>query len=332
MSTKSAVLTLLMRQPTDFLSGEEMAQQLSVSRTAIWKAINELKKEGHIISSSPNKGYSYEKNDVLSAEGIQLSLKPQTPNLHITILGASDSTMKNTKLAAINGEPENTLIVADMQEAPKGRFGRPFFSKAGCGIYMSMLLRPNQNFEEMAQYTVIMAVAVSKAIDCLAKVTTEIKWVNDIYLNGKKVCGILSEAMSDVESGQISNVIIGMGINFSIKQTEFPAALSETATSLFPNQEPTISRNELIAEIWNQFYAILAELPDQSFLDEYRSKSFVLGKEVTFTQAGKNYQGTAKTINPQGELVICLANGTEKTLSSGEISLSSINGKKNPRL
>ncbi|MBP2099860.1 biotin--[acetyl-CoA-carboxylase] ligase [Enterococcus rivorum] len=332
MSTKSAVLTLLMQHPADFLSGEEMAQQLSVSRTAIWKAINELKKEGHSISSSPNKGYHYKKNDVLSVEGIQLALNQQTPKLHISLLNSSDSTIKNAKLAAINGEPENTLIVADMQEAPKGRFGRAFFSKAGCGIYMSMLLRPNQNFEEMAQYTVIMAVAVSKAMDRLTNVTTEIKWVNDIYLNGKKVCGILSEAMSDVESGQISNVIIGMGINFSIKQEEFPEEIHQTATSLFSNQEPTISRNELIAEIWNQFYAILSELPKEQFLEDYRSKSFVLGKEVTFSQAGKNYQGIAKTINQQGELIVTLADGTEKILSSGEISLSTIAGKKNPRL
>lgn len=332
MSTKSAVLTLLMQRSAEFLSGEEMAQQLSVSRTAIWKAINELKKEGHLISSSPNKGYYYEKNDVLSVEGIRLSLNPQTPSLHITLLDSSDSTMKNAKLAAINGAPQNTLIVADMQDAPKGRFGRSFFSKAGCGIYMSLLLRPNQNFEEMAQYTVIMAVAVSKAMDYLTSEATEIKWVNDIYLNGKKVCGILSEAMSDVESGQISNVIIGMGINFSIKQTEFPEELRQTATSLFSNQEPTISRNELIAEIWNQFYAILADLPREQFLEEYREKSFVLGKAVTFTQAGKNYQGIAKAINPRGELIVALDDGHEKILASGEISLTSIAGKKNPRL
>lgn len=332
MSTKSAVLTLLMNQSTDFLSGEDMAKQLSVSRTAIWKAINELKKEGHLISSSSNKGYHYEKSDILSAEGIQLSLNQETPNLHITILKTSDSTMKNAKLAAIDGEPANTLIVADMQEAPKGRFGRPFFAKPQSGIYMSMLLRPNQNFEEMAQYTVIMAVAVSRAMDSLANIYTEIKWVNDIYLNGKKVCGILSEAMSDVESGQISNIIIGMGINFSIKQTDFPENIRQTATSLFPDAEPIFSRNQLIAEIWNQFYVILSKLPDQSFLEEYRSKSLVIGKNVTFTQAGVFYQGVAKEINQHGELIVHLNDGNEKTLSSGEISLSSIGAKKNPTL
>lgn len=328
MSTKSQVLTLLMQQTPDYISGEDMGQQLSLSRTAIWKAINELKKEGHTISSSRNKGYRYEKSDVLSAEGIRLALNSATPELSITVLDASESTMKDAKLAAINGEPNNTLIVADLQEAPKGRFGRPFFSKAGVGIYMSMLLRPNQNFEEMAQYTLIMAVAVARAMDKLANVQTEIKWVNDIYINGKKVCGILSEAMSDVESGQISNVIIGMGINFSLQETDFPKELREKATSLFSASEPTITRNELIGDIWNQFYTILKQLPNQKFLEEYRERSFVLGKTVQFSQAGQDYEGIATAINDRGELVVELQNNVKKILSSGEISLSKIEPSK----
>ncbi|OJG66866.1 biotin-[acetyl-CoA-carboxylase] ligase [Enterococcus moraviensis] len=313
-----------MKQAPEFISGEEMAQQLSLSRTAIWKAINELKKEGHTISSSRNKGYSYDKSDVLSVEGIKLALGSTTPKLSITVLNSSESTMKDAKLAAINGEPDNTLIVADIQEAPKGRFGRPFFSKAGSGIYMSMLLRPNQIFEEMAQYTVIMAVAIARAMDDLAHTNTEIKWVNDIYINGKKVCGILSEAMSDVESGQISNVIIGMGINFSLKQNEFPEDLQKKATSLFPEKKPTITRNELIGAIWTQFYTILDQLPEQGFLDEYRKKSFVIGKTVSFTQAGIDYEGIATAINHHGELIVQLNDQSEKVLSSGEISLSAI--------
>lgn len=325
MSTKSQVLTLLMKHAPDYLSGEEMAQTLSLSRTAIWKAINELKKEGHLISSEHHKGYRYEKTDVLSAEGIRLNLTDATPDLMITVLDSSESTMKDAKLAAINGAPAHTLIVADTQEAPKGRFGRPFFSKAGSGIYMSLLLKPNQNFEEMAQYTVITAVAVARAMDQLAKVHTEIKWVNDIYLNGKKVCGILSEAMSDVETGQITDVIIGMGINFSLKQQEFPEELRAKATSLFAEEKPLITRNELISAIWNQFYAILNQLPEQSFIEEYREKSFVLGKTVAFTQAGTTYQGTAIDINDLGELIVQLATGEKKALSSGEISLSKIN-------
>lgn len=324
MSTKSQVLTLLMEKAPDYLSGEEMGQQLSVSRTAIWKAINELKKDGQTISSSRNKGYRYEPSDVLSAEGIHLFLDAKTPKLAITVVDSSESTMKDAKLAAINGQPANTLIVANQQEAPKGRFGRPFFSKAGQGIYMSMLLRPNQNFEAIAQYTVMMAVAVSQAMDDLAQVHTEIKWVNDIYLQQKKVCGILSEAMSDVETGQISNVVIGLGINFSVQTSEFPNELRDKATSLFPAGSPTITRNELIATIWNQFYRLLAQPTNQTFLAAYREKSFVLGKQVQFSQGGQLYEGLATAINERGELVVQLSDQSTKVLSSGEISLRKI--------
>lgn len=324
MSTKSQVLTLLMEQAPNALSGEEMGQQLSISRTAVWKAVNELKKEGHLISSSRTKGYRYESSDILSAEGIQLLLDAQTPKLTITVVDSSESTMKDARLAAINGQPTNTLIVADMQEAPKGRFGRPFFAKAGSGIYMSMLLRPKQNLESIAQYTLIMAVAIAKAMDELAHVHTEIKWVNDIYLHQKKVCGILSEAMSDVESGQINHVVIGMGINFSLPESEFPGELHEKATSLFPTGSPTITRNELIAAIWNHFYYLLNQTSTQSFLTTYREKSFVLGKIVQFSQAGQAYEGRATAINERGELVVQLPDQSEKVLSSGEISLRSI--------
>lgn len=322
MTIKSSILSLLMEKAPEFISGEEMAQQLKVSRTAIWKAINELKKEGHLINST-RKGYQYQSSDILSVEGIRLHLADKTPKLAIKLLQSSSSTMKDAKLAALNGEETNTLVVADMQEAPKGRFGRPFFASEGGGIYMSILLRPNQSFEEMAQYTIIMAVAIAEAIEAATDIPLEIKWVNDIYKDGKKVCGILSEAMSDVESGQITNIVIGMGINFSIRQEEFPEEIQEKATSLFSDCQPTLTRNELIAAIWNRFYAILSQ-DNTEFLDYYRKKSFVLGKDVTFTQAGTLFQGTAETINNQGELIVRLKDGTQKILSSGEISLSTI--------
>ncbi|MHC5228029.1 biotin--[acetyl-CoA-carboxylase] ligase [Enterococcus sp. LJL99] len=328
MTTKSQVLTLLIQEMGHYISGEEMAQQLSLSRNAIWKAINELRKEGHVIISMKHKGYCYEASDVLCAEGIKLDLAETTPELSITVLEQSESTMKDAKIAALDGQPSNSLIIADMQEAPRGRFGRPFFSKPGCGIYMSMLLRPNKNFAEMAQYTVIMAVAVSKAMDELANVATEIKWVNDIYINGKKVCGILSEAMAGFESGQVANVVIGMGINFSLKQKDFPKELQQKASSLFPTGKPTITRNQLIASIWNHFYQ-LVDAPSETYLDAYREKSFVLGKTVAFTQAGKDYEGIAVAIDDYGELIVKLSDNTEKKLSSGEISLSKIEDKTN---
>lgn len=323
MTTKSQVLSLLLQKSGNYISGEEMATQLSLSRNAIWKAINELKKDGHTIVSTKHKGYLYETSDILSAEEIQLELTTPTPTLNITILDQSDSTMKDAKIAALNGQPNNTLIIANMQNNSRGRFGRSFFSKKDAGIYMSMLLRPNKKLEELAQYTVIMAVAVSKVIDDLAHIHTKIKWVNDIYINDKKVCGILSEALTEFESGQISSIVIGVGINYSLPQKEFPEELQKTATSLFPNEKPLINRNKIIAQIWNTFYELTTS-PSDDYLDYYRKKSLVLGKKVSFVQSGTTYEGLATAITNRGELIVALTDGSEKILSSGEISLKKL--------
>lgn len=325
MTTKSRVLTLLMKQAPNFISGENMAQQLNISRTAIWKAINELKKEGHQINSTKHKGYLYQQSDVLSSEGIYLSLKSNTPIQKIQVMEHSESTMLDAKLIAIQSKSYvPTLIVANDQQHSKGRFGRSFFAKKNAGIYMSLVLKPNQSLEEIAQYTIITAVAVSRAIDCLIGTQTDIKWVNDIYLNDKKICGILSEAISNIETRQISTLIIGIGINFSLKNTDFPEELQKSATSLFSETKPTITRNQLIGEIWNQFYQIIDQLPNQLFLEEYKKKSFVLGKKITFSQSGQSMSGVAKAINSRGELIVQLNDGHSVTLSSGEISLSTI--------
>lgn len=317
LSTKEKVLQKL-KTNTDFVSGERLAQELQLSRTAIWKAIKELEKAGYQIEHH-STGYRYQASDVLDAAEIAAGI--QQP-LTIRVLDTSVSTMKDAQMAVLNGEEPPILVVADMQEAPRGRFNRPFFALEKAGIYMSILLKPDTQLHELPQYTVLMAVAVAQAIDTLAGVNTQIKWVNDIYLNGKKFVGILSEAMMDVEANSLKHVIIGMGINFSIPQEKFPAELQERATSLFANGEPTITRNQLIIEIWNRFFQLL-EQKDLNYLSVYREKSFVLGKQVTFQQKSQPFTGKAVGISDTGELLVDL-DGEITALSSGEISLSSI--------
>lgn len=317
LSTKEKVLQTL-KTTTDFVSGERLAQELQLSRTAIWKAIKELEKAGYQIEHR-STGYRYQASDVLDAAEIAAGI--QQP-LTIRVLDTSVSTMKDTQLAVLNGEESPILVIADMQEAPRGRFNRPFFALEKAGIYMSILLKPDTQLHELPQYTVLMAVAVAQAIDALAGVNTQIKWVNDIYLNGKKFVGILSEAMMDVEANSLKHVIIGMGINFSIPQEKFPPELQEKATSLFADSQPTITRNQLIIEIWNRFFHLL-EQTDANYLSVYREKSFVLGKRVTFQQKNQQFTGKAVGISDTGELLVDL-NGEITALSSGEISLSSI--------
>ncbi|WP_137665129.1 biotin--[acetyl-CoA-carboxylase] ligase [Enterococcus hulanensis] len=316
MTTKEKVLARL-KAAEEILSGEALAQELGVSRTAIWKAIKELEKKGYQIQHLAN-GYRYQPSDILDAKEIQEHINQA---VDVTVLETSDSTMKDAQLAVMEGKKSPLLIVADMQKAPRGRFNRPFFAAKQQGIYMSLLLEPKEQLQELPQYTILMAVAVAEAIDELLGVESQIKWVNDIYLNHRKVVGILSEAMTDVETNSLKYIIIGMGINFSIPQEIYPEELREKATSLFSDGKATTTRNQLIINIWNRFFDLLAE--QTTYLDSYRKKSFVLGKKITFKRKDQLYLGTAVAITDIGELVVDL--GDEKvTLSSGEISLSSI--------
>ena len=319
--TKERVLQLL-KQSNTILSGETIAQQLHVSRTAIWKAIRELEKIGYKIEHLAN-GYRFIQSNLLEAEEIAFA---HLPAQQIFIAKETESTMKLAKIAAMDQQVAPALFLAETQTGGHGRFARPFFSPPG-QINMTLLLKANQSFAELPQYTILAAVAVALAIDEATGKTCRIKWVNDIYLDEKKVCGILSEATSDFESGQISYVTIGIGLNFHLNQTDFPTELQEKVTSLFSDTEPTLTRNEFIQKIWQNFFELIAGLPDQSYLEYYRRKSFVLGKTVRFTQQGQEYTGKAVGISNHGELLVETADGP-KILSSGEISLSQIGEKK----
>ena len=185
------------------------------------------------------------------------------------------------------------------------------------GIYMSIHLKPNCHFADLPPYTMMAAAAIVKAIQRLTGINTEIKWVNDIYLNNKKMAGILTEAISSIESGRITDVIIGIGLNFSI--SDFPEELANKATSLFTSEKPSITRNQLISEIWKLFLTI----PTSDLVKVYKEKSLVLDKQVTFEQAGKTYTGVAKEIGDKGQLLVLTDDGQEKWLSAGEVSLTS---------
>lgn len=235
MTTKDKVLQLLKKTP-DFLSGEKLAQQLEVSRTSIWKAIKELEKAGYRFEHGPT-GYRYLPSDVLDAKEIQQELRSFIPDLKVQTMLTSESTMKDAKLAAAQGDSVSKLFVADTQEQARGRFGRPFFAEPGRGIYMSLLLHPDKRFDELPQYTIIAASACVKAIESVTGRSASIKWVNDIYMDGKKVCGILSEAVSDMESGRISHIIIGIGLNFSVPQIIFQLISKKKPSLSFPTDK-----------------------------------------------------------------------------------------------
>lgn len=312
MSVKQNVIALLEENRSKVISGQELANQLHVSRAAIWKAIKTLKEEGYNIEATPNKGYVLlENSDVLSKQGISYYL---TEEIDIFSYKTIDSTNTQMKKLAINGGKNHSVIVSEEQSAGRGRFGRSFYSPAQKGVYMSVLLKTGDSLQNATMITIKTAVAVRRAIAKLYDIEVAIKWVNDLYYRGKKVCGILSEAISDFESGMIEAIIIGIGINVSTDN--FPLEIASIATSLGLQEA---NRNQFIAEILNQLFAII----DEDFklvLNEYRMASCVLHKQITFNQKGEQFTGLVREINDLGNLVVS-SNGAEMVLTAGEVSI-----------
>ena len=226
------------------------------------------------------------------------------------------STQMDAKAGMEAGRPADTLYLAVAQSAGRGRFGRAFFCPSQGGFYMSLHLKPNLPFDQLPSYTLLTAGAIYKAVKNLTLMEVDIKWVNDIYYRNKKISGILTEATTSIETGLVTDVIIGVGFNFFIK--DFPAEIKEKAGSLF-EEKPAISRNELIAEIWKCFY--VSDPEELIYL--YKQRSLVLGRQVTFSQKGVDYQGLAKDISDSGQLLVQLTDGQEIWLNSGEVSLTS---------
>ena len=310
MKSHQLVYQILARE-NDYVSGEKIGEELNLSRTSIWKAIQRLQQECLEIDSIKNRGYKLIQGDLILPDLIQ-----EKTNLIIRYKPETKSTQTDAKEGIEAGNQGNRLYLSTCQTAGRGRFQRPYYSPSQGGIYMSLHIQPNLPYEELPSYTLLVAAAVYKAIKNLTMIEVDIKWVNDIYLKNKKIAGILTEAMTSVETGLVTDIIIGLGINFSI--TNFPDNLKEKAGSLFTS--PTqISRNELISEIWTCFYNTD---PDELFY-LYKERSIVLGKEITFQRNGQNEKGMAKDISNTGQLQVELEDKKNIWLNSGEISLTS---------
>ncbi|MBK3298741.1 bifunctional biotin--[acetyl-CoA-carboxylase] ligase/biotin operon repressor BirA [Streptococcus oralis] len=309
MKSHQLVYQILARE-NDYVSGEKIGEELNLSRTSIWKAIQRLQQEGLEIDSIKNRGYKLIQGDLILPDLIQ-----ENTNLTIRYKPETKSTQTDAKEGIEAGNKGNTLYLSTCQTAGRGRFQRPYYSPSQGGIYMSLHIQPNLPYEKLPSYTLLVAAAVYKAIKNLTMIEVDIKWVNDIYLKNKKIAGILTEAMTSVETDLVTDVIIGLGINFSI--ADFPDNLKEKAGSLFTAPAP-ISRNDLISEIWNCFYNTD---PDE-LLYIYKERSIVLGKEVTFQLDGKVKKGFAKEISESGQLQVEFEDKHTIWLNSGEISLT----------
>lgn len=322
MTLKNKIINLLEQNRDSLISGQELANKFAVSRTAVWKAIQSLVKDGYIIDTSPNKGYKLNKNnDVISCDRIKKFLHKNNIGYPVLILKLIDSTNTYAKKIILDGAKHGTIVIANEQTAGKGRFGRTFFSPPDTGIYLSIILKPQKKISDTSLITIAAAVAVCDAIKNLTDYEPKIKWVNDIFLNGKKICGILTEAVSDFESGIVENVITGIGINIKTEEKHFPEELKLNAGSLFPKN---ICRNKIIAELLNIFFKLYENLSDKDLIKKYKNFSLVLNKEITYLKDNKKESGKVIDINSNGNLIVKDNSGEIKIIESGEVTLHNI--------
>lgn len=310
MSLKNNILCELLKND-DYISGEELAEKFEKSRAAVWKAIKALQNDGCIINAVTNKGY------ILCSEGKLLNeatIKARLNSpLTVIFYDETDSTNNQAKRLINEGKNENLLVCAGRQTAGRGRQGKSFYSPEGSGIYMSLVIHPDSSLQNAVTATTAAAVAVCRAIEALTDITPQIKWVNDVYVNGRKICGILTEAVTDFESGTVSSVIIGIGVNITTK--DFPSDV-ENAGAL----NADISRSALIAKIADEL--MKTALGDyNAFIDYYRTHSMIIGREITFFENGTATSATALEIDETGGLVVKTDNGEIRTLRSGEITV-----------
>lgn len=318
MSTKQRVLSVLNENKEKAVSGQEIADQLAISRTSIWKAIKTLQEEGYRIEATTNKGYRLtEEPDVLSEPFLRTLLhkQPKVLNVYKEIGSTNDEAKQLVNEKKIS----SGLLLAEQQTKGRGRLGRTFYSPHQTGLYMSLIYQ-NKEGMDAASITTTAAVAVCKAIEKLTDKKPVIKWVNDIFLDGYKICGILTEGTVNFETGTIDAIIVGIGLNFQTPST-VPEEFESIIGSLFQQEKAPITRNELAAEIVNQLDALYAHLDNAAVLEEYRKRCFVLGREVSFAEGEKTVQAIARTIDEEGGLVVELVNGQMKTLRYGEISI-----------
>ena len=322
MGTKERLLSLLEQQKGEYLSGEELAASLQVSRTAVWKAVNALRASGFSIDAVQNRGYCLDAHtDILSKEGILKLLDGRWKDLRPEVLPCADSTNSLVRQQAAEGAEEGLVVLANQQTQGRGRLGRSFFSPPDSGIYLSLLLRPKQLPPEQAvKLTTMAAVAACEAIEAVSGKQAEIKWVNDIFLGGKKVCGILTEGGYSLETGMLDYVIPGIGFNVYAPSGGFPEELEKIAGAILQTATDG-GKNRLAAAFLNRFLEIYTDPDSSGYGDAYRQRSMVLGKRIrVITPAGAR-SAWALDVDQDCRLIVRYDDGTVEHLSSAEVSV-----------
>lgn len=319
MGTKELVLRMLECQRDRHVSGAWLAEELGVTRNAVWKAVEALRAEGYVVEAATNRGYRLaQENDLLSPASIERFLPDGHP-FDITVRKSVDSTNAEARRRALEGAPEGVVVVAEEQTAGRGRLGKTFYSPAGAGVYLSVVLRPRLQADAAQYLTCAAAVACAQAIEAVTGEEALIKWVNDIFCRGRKVAGILTEGVVDMESGRFEHAVLGIGINVKRPQGGFPADLIDVAGALIDDGQGAV-RSELAARILIEFWDLYQNIESRSYYEEYRHRCFLLGKPLVITRNGSRVRAKAIDITSDFKLVIELPDKSTLELPYGEVS------------
>ena len=326
---KDDVLKLISRERS-YISGEAISHKLGVSRAAVNTAVKALREDGYEIESSTNKGYLLISSpDILSKGSVSVHLPDNRPG-DLLVFDSVDSTNNVLKDMASKGALSGTVVIADQQTGGKGRRGRSFASPSGAGIYLSYLFKPDSGFDKISDLTSWTAFAVSDAIRRAYNLDSQIKWVNDLLMNRKKICGILTEVTVEGESGFIDTCIIGIGVN--VNEEDFPPEISEIATSIsMENGGKKFVRSGLAAEIIKSMDKLASNWPqDPYYLERYRELNITTGSKITafpqMTENGQGRTGKAIAINEDFSLKVEFDDGSVENLRSGEVSVRGLYG------
>lgn len=323
---KEEILRLL-RSADGYISGQELCNRFGVSRTAVWKAINQLKEAGYEIEAQQNKGYKLmAAPDLMTEAEIKSLMHTEWVAKEVLYFDTIDSTNTKAQELAEKGYPSGTLVVADKQESGKGRRGRSWVSPSGTGIFMTLMIKPDINPNNASMLTLVAALAVAKAITSVTGEEAMIKWPNDIVVNGKKVCGILTEMNAQFD--YINHIVVGIGIN--VHNESFPEEISQMASSLMIEAGgKRFHRAQIIAETmsyFEQYYDTFLKTQDLSALvREYDELLVNRNKSVRVLDPKEPFDGKAMGITPKGELIVETWE-SRKLVSSGEVSVRGIYG------
>lgn len=328
MNTKQQVALLLEQAGDGYVSGSAIAERLGLTRAAVWKCIRQLEADGYGIESA-KRGYRLSpENDAVSENSVRGFLGDLSGIFDLEVLPEVDSTNTYLKSAAARAQHsggQETLrdwhtVIAASQSGGRGRMGRSFLSPPGTGLYLSVLLRPRIPAEKAVRITTAAAVAACLAIEACTDERAEIKWVNDVFVRGRKTCGILTEASVNLESGGLDWAVMGIGFNVYEPEGGFPEELKQIAGAVSQTRQRNL-RSRIAAEFLREFYRVCSTPELTGYADEYRQRSFLIGKKITVISG--NTQKPARAVDVDGEcrLVVEYEDGTAEALSSGEVSV-----------